>query len=175
MKRTLFFLLILFSTGLLISCEERTQLTPPNPVIGSWTIESFGIYHLPAWFVAKTNTGYIVTPTDTIYGNGFLAAVFNVTSYTFAQNNTFSEQYLIPYPKPGEPGGQIDRGTWTMADSVVSLTVANNFPKKLTYSAATDRLYTDRFPQTVSIRLQNSLKDMDTVSYMIRIHYRRSP
>lgn len=175
MKRTLFFLLIVLSADLLIGCEERTPLTPPNPILGSWVIWGYEVYHLPAWFVAKTNGDYRITPTDTIYSGGALAILFNVHSFTFTQNNAFSELYAIPYPKPGEPGGHTDKGTWTMADSVVTLSVANDFPKKLTYSAATDRLYTDRFPQTSAIRLQNSSRDMDTVSYEIRIRYRRSP
>ena len=175
MERTLFFLLILLSTGLLIGCEERTHLTPPNPVIGSWIMESHEIYHLPAWFVVKTNGSYQITATDTVYSGGNLANLFNVHSFTFTPNNTFSELYPIPYPERGEPGGQTDKGTWTMTDSIVSLSVANDFPKKLTYSAATDRLYTDRFPQTSAVRLQSSLKDSDTVSYTIKLYYRRSP
>lgn len=172
MKRIVYYLLILFSATSLLSCNEIAPLTPPNPVVGNWIIYSHEIYHLPAWFITKTRTEFITTPTDTIYSNATLAVIFNVNSYTFTQDNALSQVYINPYPAPGEPDTKIDKGTWTLADSVISLNVANNFPHKLTYSATLDQLVTDKYPQTSTIRFADG--SWNTVSYTIRVFYRRS-
>ncbi|MFD2938352.1 hypothetical protein [Spirosoma flavum] len=167
------YLLILLGTGLLQSCQELTPLSPPNPLLGNWIIESHEIYHLPTWFVAKTHTEYRVTPTDTIYGNGTLAQVFNVYAFTLSTGGKFTETYFKNGGLQELSTIQVDSGKWILADSVITLAVDNVLPHKLTYKATTDRLMTDRFPQKSVLRLADG--SVDTINYTIKLWYRRSP
>lgn len=175
MKKVLFYILLSFLVNFLMGCVERTELTPANPIIGRWHIYTSRVYNLPAWYITEFNVYKVVTPTDTIYSSNSLDILFNINYYTFAEDSTFTELYQILYTKPNEPGGRTDKGTWTMTDSVVRLTAANNFPKKLIYNARTDQIYTEVFPQTSTFRVNSGSRDSVTVSYNIRLYYRRSP
>ena len=90
MKRLAHWLLLALPVCLLATCQERVTLTPPNPFIGNWALWGWQIYHLPAWYVTYSHANYILTSTDTLYRSG-IGGPHAVQSFTFSQNNTFSE------------------------------------------------------------------------------------
>lgn len=174
MKKSLSFLLITFAVGWLIGCQDFSQISPPNPIVGKWRLFAWRAYNVPAWYAAKTNDTFRFGGRDTIFA-GPSPTMFNVTSFTFSPDGSFAESYV---QNPGYFGPlnyiyQVDRGKWTLADSVVSLEVANNHPIKLTYRAATNQLITDIFPKTSVVRLSDG--SVNTVSYSMQIYYLRSP
>ena len=113
-----------------------------------------------------------MTSPDTIF-EGPSPGVFDVRSLTFTASGDVAEFY---FSNPGRDTtllSKIDRGQWTLADSVVNLTIANSYPHKLTYRYATDELVTDVNPKMISQEFLDG--SIGTISYSTQIGYRRSP
>ncbi len=176
MRQIRFVLLLLVTTSLMFACTELKPVSPPSPtIVGKWKRGKYEVSDLPAWYVAKNRLDSIVkSPTYTIYDAGWLAITQNVLSYTFNNNGTFLEEYTINggLYNLGMKKTIIDRGTWMLTDSGVTLNVANDHPHELVYSPTTNELATDKFRQTAV--LQNIDMSIDTVFYTIRLFYHRS-
>jgi hypothetical protein len=176
MKTLSSFLLVLM-TSLVISCQQLTPIAPPSPTIaGLWVMDHFEITNLPKWYAAKHKIPcFIASTTDTFYLDGLLSATQNVTSLTFVKDGTFSEQYLANADSIQIAKTKTDTGTWILKDSIVSLQVANRYPRQLIYSLAKGDLSTGRFHQTATLQ-QTTLPPFtkDTVTYTMQMFYKRA-
>lgn len=171
MKQVSHFLLIIFLSFILITCQEITPLTPPNPILGKWIVCNYQVYKLPAWYLSYSHSEIIVTSNDTIYGTG-IGPYTSLQSLTIAADHTVSESYNVLDSTIGIRQ-QIDQGSWVLTDSVLNLSIANSYPHKLNYRASVDQLVTEKVDQTASIWLYGDPKHSVQVPYTIRLYFRR--